>query len=198
MATKTRSILLVMHHWSGYLHGVQLGISEYIVQRPEWVWTRLLPIPESLERLPTLKVDGVIAFVEPAYLPQLQALGAPVVDVANWQEDSPFARVLSDDRAVGRMAARHLMDIGLKHFGVMGPPAAFSDIRKKEFCAELAKEGLTAEIFGATRIPVPEGVTVPQGISAELAAWLLHLPKPVGIFGTFDAIAADVVEACRE
>ncbi len=198
MRSKTRSVLLVMHHWSGYLYGIQLGISQYIVQRPEWIWTRVLPMPDALTALSTIKADGAIAYVEAGYSSQLQDMGIPVVDISNWRSESPFPQVLPDDAATGKMAAQYLMDLGLRHFGVIGPAgAAFSDARMRAFTEALAGEQCSADIYGGRKYELPPGAVVPQGIAADLAAWLLHLPKPVGIFGTFDSAAAEVLEACR-
>lgn len=193
-----RRVLLLMHTWSGYLHDVQLGIAQYLLQRPEWVWTRMLPIPYSLAALRSQNFDGIIAYVEEGYAAQLEELHLPVVDIANWAPPRRFPRVLPDDCAIGRLAAEHLMELGLHHFGVAGVMGSvFSELRQSSFTEVLHNAGFAVDCAQESQHVLPEGVQAPPGVSPTTAAWLLHLPKPAGIFGTCDVAAADILEACR-
>ncbi len=191
-------IALLMHNWVGYLHGVQLGISDYLVQRPEWIWTRMLPLTETFAQLASGRIDGMIAYVERDYIPALEALNIPIVDVANWSSHSPFPRVLPDDVAAGQMAARYFMDMGLRHFGVIGPTgAAFSDARQEGFIQALTAEGFTADIFATRPHTLRRTMDMPPGLNRPILSWLTELPQPAGVFATYDNAAAEVLEACR-
>lgn len=194
-----RRVLLLMHTWAGYVQGVQMGIADYILHRPEWIWTRLLPLPDSLEVMRRTQFDGVIAYLEPAYQAELQRLKIPVVDISNWLSDTPFPRVLPDDEQIGRLAAQYLTDLGLRHFGVVGPArgAAFSALRCASFCVALSQQGFFADAPDPARHVLPPHVQTPAGVSPLLASWLLQMPKPAGILATFDGAAAEVLEVCR-
>ncbi len=198
MNDKTRRILLVMHNWIGYLSGIQMGIAEYVMQQPEWVWARLLPKRSDFVAARTAgNVDGVIAYVEEEYLDDLRELHVPVVDVSNWV-NSNFPQVLPDDRAIGKLAADYLMDIGLKSIaiiGVRGP--LFSELRHEGFINRLAECGVTANVCPNNMLPLPDGVKAPLGLSPTIFSWLIRLPKPTGLFCTQDIKAAEVLEICR-
>lgn len=198
MAPDTRHILIVMQRWVGYLHGVQVGLSNYFLQRPAWIWTQILPRPEFLSTIGKMKADGVIAYVEPSYLRALRRLGVPVVDVSNWVPETGFPRVLADDVAIGRMAADYFFDLGLRHFAVVGPAAtAFGRLRCKGFAEVLAKQGLAFDRVGHRKRSRSMGFNVPPGVDRDIFVWLLQAPKPVGVFGLTDDAAVQVLTACR-
>jgi hypothetical protein len=44
MPRKSYRITLLMHSWVGYLHGLLLGIADYFEQRPDWIWTHIMPM----------------------------------------------------------------------------------------------------------------------------------------------------------
>lgn len=187
-----------MHHWTGYVQNVQLGISDYILQRPEWIWTRLLPLEDIRGQLHRRQVDGVICHVNEDWWSDVEALGIPVVDVSNWVPQGKFPRVLSDDGLVGEMAARHLMGLGLRSFGLVNAVAAvFSNLRADAFARAVSQAGHAISVHGKTPSPGTPAASVPNGAGQSLAAWVKALPKPSGVFATTDEAAANVLEACR-
>lgn len=200
MPLQTKRILLLMHTWAGYLQGIQQGIAQYLMQKPDWICTRLLPIPQITRSMAQMKFDGAIVYLEQGYLQELAGMGIPIVDVSNWLPEQHFPSVLVDDRAVGRLAAEYFMELGLRHFGVVGVGVGeFSALRSNSFRQRIAHAGLMAEeMSGSPASKSPVGFEVPVGVGAPLAAWLVNLPKPVGIFGTFEGAASDAVEACRQ
>lgn len=189
---------MLMHPWAGYLYGVQLGIAQYLAQQPDWICTRMPPFLGNATTAAKSGLDGIIAYIEPSYLEELHGLGVPVVDVSNWIPDSRFPRISPDDIAIGEMGAKYLIDIGLRQFGVYGLPGAlFSDLRQKSFIQTLGKQGLTADIMGLVHYELPRKISLPPGIDTSLAGWLLHLPKPVGIFAAHDDSASFILDTCR-
>jgi LacI family transcriptional regulator len=198
MSETGKRIALVMHNWVGYLYGVQQGIADYVLHQPNWTWIRTPPVPELLAGLFHADLDGVIAYVETPYVSLLKRLKVPVVCVSNWEDTAPFPHVLPDDVAIGKLAARHLIDLGLKHFGYVGfPGAKFSELRRKGFAAGLAEESFQAEYLqtkGRNSTPLVE---VAPGVNRLTADWLKKLPKPAGVFATSDSAAAEILEVCR-
>lgn len=199
MRSAQRHIVVFMHPWAGYLEEACLGIADYFLQRPEWHCTRLLPVPEDFARLPHLNADGVISRVELSNLNLLKKLKIPVVDIANWMPDQHFPRVLVDDAAVGKMAAEHLLDLGLRHYGIIGPThAAFHHIRHKHFHERLAKEGFELHAPKIKYKQLPSDAQMPLELDKNIGQWLKKLPKPVGILATTDHVAAFVLEICHQ
>lgn len=199
MEHSARQVLIVMHNWAGYLSGVQLGIAEYMMQRPEWVWARLLPKREHLAQIQESgTVDGVITWVEEEYSQDLCKLNVPVVDVSIWWNRSLFPQVLPDDIAIGKMAAEYLKDLGLKNFAAVGwPGVVFSDLRIKAFADCLSESKIAVNVCPDRMLPLPPGIVAPPGINPIIFSWLLTLPKPTGIFCPQDNKAAELLDICR-
>jgi LacI family transcriptional regulator len=197
MAPSGKRIALVMQNWYNYIYGVQIGIAEYVLHQPHWTWARFVPTSEHMSNLSDSRFDGVIAYVEDGYLPQLKSLKIPVVSISNW-EHSPFPQVLPDDHAIGRMAAQYLLELGVKHFGFVGiPHAVFSNERGNGFMA-----GLAAESMQAKRLYAPGGKSKPPtevspGNNALTLNWLRSLPRPAGVFAAIDMAAVEILEVCR-
>ena len=193
----SKRIFVIMHRWVGYLHGVQLGIAEFAMLRPDWVLAHFAPDAANLKQIAGLRADGVIAFPEHDYVPQLQAMGVPVVDVSNWLADAPFPRVVPDDAAIGRMAADYLIDLGLRQMGVAGYAfAEFYRIRREAFQARCAAADTAVSAYDEHG-PVPRDQRTPVGLNPYLLAWLKSVPKPAGVFCCNDVTAAEVLEICR-
>lgn len=195
--TNRRSVLVLMHAWVGFIQGVQVGIARYFAEHPEWTWTRQFPLPSQIARLGVDHYDGVIAYAELAYLPQLKRMGVPVVNVSNSRDDYDLPAVFSDDAAVGQMAARHLSDLGLRHFAWAGPVATvYARQRKDAFVAALAGQGVTMDGLDIGS-EAPVALDLPPGIDPTLLAWLRRVPKPIGIFGVSDEMASSVLRVAR-
>lgn len=192
-----KRVALIMHRWVGYLHGVQLGIAEYVVQKPQWICTHLLPDPGGLRTFATMAVDGVIAYVEPEYVSQLRERNVPVIDVSNWMIEQTFTRVVPDDYAIGKLAAEYLMDLGLRHFGFRGYDAAhFSRLRVNGYTESLVAAGFDASVWDPSYKPDPR-LKPPAGIDPSMLTWLTRMPKPAGIFCANDGLACEILDLCR-
>lgn len=187
-----------MHRWVGYLHGVQLGIAEYLIHRPALTATQYFPEPDQLARMINGRVDGIIMFSAWHYPPELMRLKVPIVDISNWQAGDQHFRVLPDDFAIGRLAADYLMDLGLRHFGFLAlADVNFSTLRRRGFTETLAGQGLSAVEMREPIDQLPPGTVVPANVAPAMLAWLLSIPKPAGIFCATDNRAAEVLEVCR-
>jgi LacI family transcriptional regulator len=114
--------------------------------------------------------------------------------------------VCLDDDATGAMAAEHLMERGLKHFGLYCPlsaqdypltgrPRLVYSRRARGF-----EQRLQAAGFGCFRSQMqPSDVSfLSHAHHTDLARWLVTLPKPIGILAVDDTYAHDLAEACRE
>lgn len=199
MDQQIRRILLVMHNWAGNLSGVQQGIAEYLAQRPDWIWARILPRHEHFTQvLSTGNVDGVIAYVEEEYLDDLKQFNVPIVDVSIWWNHPIYPQVLPDDLAIGRMAADYLMDLGVTNLATVGwPDVHFSDLRLQGFIDRAAELGKKVNACPADMLPLPKGISAPPGVNPVIFSWLLTLSRPTAIFCAQDNKAAEVLEICR-
>ena len=99
------------------------GISRYVREHRPWA---LYHEPHGLEKsvprwLRGWKGDGIIARIQSRHMAkELAATGIPVVDVLGLVPNLRFPLVHVDNGAIGRMAAEHLRERGLRQFGFFG------------------------------------------------------------------------------
>src|SRR5262245_37555971 len=99
------------------------GVARYV--REDALWS-LAHEPRALEEsvpswLKRWRGDGIIARVQDrAVARAIAAVGVPTVDVLGVVEGLSFPLVHTDDRAIGRLGAEHLLDQGFRQFGFFG------------------------------------------------------------------------------
>jgi len=141
--------------------------------------------------------DGIIARVDsPATAAALRRTGLPVVDVSAERDASEFPRVSVDNAAVARLAARHLVGKGLRHFAFCGDARfLWAKQRGVEFRRAVTAAGGTCATWGGER-----GAGGRAGSDAEIRAiadWLAAQPRPLGVLACYDGRAQQVLEACQ-
>ena len=195
MPVHPRVTVLVPAH-SGWGRGVIKGISAFANRHGPWQ----LHVEAEGERrvLPRgWQGDGVIARIStPTVARDLAAVGVPIVNVSAIQLESAslasIPRVCNDLRSCGTMAARHLLDRGLRHFAYVGlPKLAFVQEHRDAFAAVIAEAGYDCQTHAL-------GTDDEATAKAErLSTWLHSLPKPVGILTWANAQGRAVIDACR-
>lgn len=189
-------VALLIESSNAYARGVLQGIQQYVRQQHRR-WSIQLPEqgrgdapPAWLREKP---FDGIIARVEtPLIAETLQSLGVPVVDVSAARLWPQIPWVETDDVAIARMAAEHLLERGFQSFGYCGDSAFnWSNWRRQAFVEAVVSAGFDCPVFDL------EGS---QEASREdsLLAWIRRLPKPVGVMGCYDSTARRILDGCRE
>lgn len=151
-----------------------------------------------LSALKTWRGDGVIACLTTRTEERLAArLPMPVVNFSAWHPPGGgIPRVNADNDHIGRLAAEHLLSIGLRHFayyGIEGP--WYSRVREAGFVARLRESGFSCAVF---RQPKGQLSAFSWHKShARLLHWLSALPKPMGLFAVHDYRARVVMELCE-
>jgi len=121
----------------------------------------------------------------------------PVVNLSAWRPPGKgVPRVNADNERIGRLAAEHLLAIGLRRFayyGIDGP--WYSKVREKGFVARLRESGLSCAVF---RQPKDQLSALSwHRDHTRLLHWLSALPKPIGLFAVHDYRARVVTELCE-
>ncbi len=182
-------VLLLIEPSRGYERALLEGIARWSRLHGPWVFSREAPFWEREPHLSVLKqlkeADGVI-MREGGDMRAFLAAKIPLVVSPYAAERIPgAANIVSDHRAIGRMAARHLLERGFRHFAFCGYRDFFwSRQRAEGFLGRVAEAGLEAVVYD------------PPGARA-MAAWLASLPKPVGVMACVDERAQQVAEVCK-
>jgi LacI family transcriptional regulator len=169
---------------------VILGCTDY-AESAGWEEFSVIPFESFMRgRVPRQRFDGAVTMVWNEELRRAaRALGCPVVSLTGREQSGPFHNVQTDDRAIGRLAARHLLERGLKRF-CAGTSYEGIGERVEGFLAELSAHGLDRRgvlLFNHTQV-VDE-----DSLDRLLAA----MKKPFGCFCFCDDLALEVVRACN-
>lgn len=195
---RRRTIALVYSFALGYCRGTLRGICAHAAARPDW---ELVPVAPERARadLRRLRPDAILAHLFDRELARaILRLGVPVVSTCGLWGRIEVPRVLADDRAVGRLAAEHLLERGLRSFAAVGHRGQEASLRRVAgLRAALAERGLDAATWWAppTRAFDPHGI-VPQ-VDARTVAALARLPRPLGIACANDIIARQLLDRLR-
>lgn len=180
------------------------GIMHYAAQHGGWSLTTSPPslIGAGEEALaladfqgwPGHGVMGVI--LNQADISAARRLGIPVLNMASTLEETGFPRVRPDHYAMGRMAAEHLLQRGLRrlaYFGLQG--FWFSKERCRGFVERAEQEGATCDVLEVPRTSESGGNW--QKRTGPLSRWLKQLQPPVGLLAVQDYRARVVIEECE-
>ena len=175
------------------------GIARYVREHEPW---SLYHEPHGLEKsvprwLRGWKGDGIIARIGSRRMArELASTGIPVVDVLGLVPNLSFPLVHVDNEAIGRMAAEHLLERGLRHFGFFGiQDESWSQQRYAGFSAAVADLQDNVAIYQLPRDT--RGQRSWERAENKLARWVASLPKPVGVLVCSDQRGPQLLEACR-
>lgn len=199
MQKRAVRIGLVMTHSLDFYRDILRGVKAFAVERPQWVFSPIAPEKRAIDLAAPLRCDGYLAHVFTESLARvLMALRKPVVSVAGVLPELPLPHVMVDHAEVGRLAARHFLERGVRNFGFVGyPQHAFSVGRERGFRAVIESAGFQVAAFHERqqRIQDPTGLWI---CNEPLIRWIERLPKPVGILASNDIQGAQVSEYCRQ
>ena len=167
------------------------GVLAYNHDHQGWMIHQVWELPA--DQWPAWDGDGVLMSCNVATIKDMvEQMRIPVVDISADRVIPSLPWVESDNAAIGRMAAEHLLERGLKHFGFCGVDGAhfFSACRRDAFVLRLRQAGFDCSIYTAPAQPS----SAPQ--TEAICRWLEALPKPVGVMGDSPR-GRDVLTACH-
>lgn len=183
---------------------VVTGIAAYVKEVANWsIYIEQHAL--SRQRLPRRthwRADGILADLDaPSVARQVRASGLPVVAFGGgygwYGTDWRIPYFLTDNGAVARLGASHLLDRGLRHFAFCSYPRTringWAEERARAFIQATEQAGCPCKIYHGTRVAERDWSLLRQ----SLGQWLAALPKPVGIMAATDKRARQVLEACR-
>lgn len=192
-----RRVALLIETSNAYARGLLHGVVSYM--REHGPWSIHLAehgrgdVPPAW--LADWKGEGVIARIENTAIARaVRKLKIPVVDVSAARLVPELPWLETDDAAIARLAAQHLLERGLKHFGFCGDNRFnWSNWRQEHFQKTLAEAGRTCSVFAPKRPHVADE----EFDIEEIGGWLAQLPKPLGVMACYDFRGRQVLDACR-
>jgi LacI family transcriptional regulator len=140
-------------------------------------------------------IDGIVGqFYSPDLVDRVLNSRVPAVNVSNRSADERIPKVISDDRVIGELAARHFIERGFKSFAYvgMGSDVYFSRVRGDGFINLLKAEGIT-EIRARGYDESLEAVANTQNAEGR-RDFLRGLPEQTAVFACNDRMARACIE----
>ncbi len=193
---KTLRIALFMNATRAYEQGLIRGILKYSRLHGPWNIFRIMPVVSGGRNVTVADVrawraDGII-WREDDNFKELRRLDIPMVVAPYRAIFKEYSNILTNDAAIGKMAAEHFLDRGFRSFAFYGIGQRYWSIdRQQNFSARLAKSGFSTAL--CTDLP---GDTQNRRQS-RLADWLISLPKPLALMVCTDDCSHDCLEACK-
>jgi LacI family transcriptional regulator len=142
--------------------------------------------------------DGVIArFENPTIAQAVLSLRIPVVNVSAARIVPGVVCVKTDDQAIARLAAEHLLERGFKNFGYCHVRGfAWSELRRDHFIGAVEGAGHRVHVFSASP---SRGRPDPRRQDLiRLRRWIRSLPRPAGVFAAWDGCAVQILNLSND
>jgi len=185
----SKQVALLIETSNAYARGLLRGVMAYVREHQPW-GLRLTEHGRgevSRGELVEWKGQGIIARVENERIAAtLRDFRRPVVDVSAARLLPKLPWVETDDAAIAKAAADHLLSRGLTNFGFYGDDRFnWSRWRQEAFHRCIAAAG-----FACSDAPQARG-------TGKLADWVRALPKPAGVMACYDIRGRELIDACR-
>ncbi|MEX0653465.1 MAG: substrate-binding domain-containing protein [Phycisphaeraceae bacterium] len=194
---QTRDILIVPPDERQFATDLMVGVGRYATSHGPWVFhtlgTQEWEFPR-VEQLAAWRGDGILLPVmTQARLAEVLATGRPFVNLTAWPD---IPSVVSDNAAVGRLGAEHLLSQGFRRFAFLGlPRGIYIGQRREAFVERIAAAGFPCICHDGSYRTASDWRW--HAVQADLRQWLRSLERPVAVMASHDARARHVLEAAR-
>ncbi len=194
-----RHVALIIETSGVYGRTVLSGIIRYM--RVHESWSVFLEQRDLRKQPPswldTWQGDGIISRATTPRLAQaIQCTGVPLVELTDRHGESLLPQVRSDDAAIGRMGAEHLLERGFNRFAFCGfSREAWSRRREEAFKATvLERSGVDCQVYNSPwHGPAANSWDEER---SQLESWLASCETPLGILACNDVRGQHIHEAC--
>lgn len=192
-------IAVLMPRSDVHTRGIFAGITRYARPLRAWQIHMGLPYTNILHDLRRWKPQGIIATIPHAGdEKRFAAMGVPLVNCSSNLVGSKMNRVITDNRAVGRLAAEYFQSRGFRHLAFCGESEMGASYTRYEAFADHARASVHQYVDQVQQKHVGEVGWRVSDQDHHLRQWLLKLPKPAGIFACHDPMAMVLIEVCRQ
>jgi LacI family transcriptional regulator len=196
-----RDVALIIETSSIYGRDLLSGIVRYMRMHDQWsVFLEQRDLwKEPPSWLNDWHGDGIISrATTPKLLEAIGKTGVPLVEVTDRRGDADLPGVRSDDEAIGRMGAEHLIERGFERFGFCGfKGEAWSERREDAFVDAVQQISQT----GCSRYNSTwQGRTARSWEDEQqcIVDWLKQLTPPFAVMACNDIRGQHVIDACSK
>jgi len=200
-------VILMMETSRTFGRSIIRGMARYAHEHGNWIFYKRAPFywgtrsgRDALGKMLKMGIDGLVLREQRMRQRTEEILGMDIPTVVSPYTE-PFSdvpNIITDDVAIGEMAAEHLLDRGLRQFAYCGFGQTYywSRERGKGFCRRISQAGFEAHYYEYER-PGSETRHSWEKEQDMLVNWLKGLPKPVGLMACNDDRSQYVLEACK-
>jgi len=194
---KKRRVLILIDTATGWGRNIIRGIARFARETGDWDLflqprgqIREIPVP------PRWEGEGIIARIASQHqLAEIKRTGLPAVNVSSLRfPECPYPRIISDFEMVGKMAADHLMDIGISKFAFSATKTALS------YSAEVYqsyRSHLQSNGFSVSDLILSNRNLHSESQKEKIEKWLLaKKEQPLGIFAPSIEAPHAILSAC--
>ncbi len=196
MVPHKRRVGVVLPNGPAYFTRVFAGIGAYCRGRHTWrfvAWPAfVLPLMELEQTIGAQQPDGIIGQASDSW-EQMVAAGRVKFVNAEWsrRRHPLLPRAGCDEEAIGRLAAAHFQERAIRHLAAYGQHDSLPSTDRIAAFVEATKQ--SSSTTPPVRLAPTDGPDDPDA----LEAWIVSLPKPVGIFCWNDEAAKFVHQQCQ-
>jgi LacI family transcriptional regulator len=170
------------------------GIRAFDKEKQSWSLQIFESAQSTIDEIVAWEPDGILAFCESAqHARQFLAVCRCTIAVNSLAAVAGVPAVAVDQQAVGRMAADHLIRLGLRNFACLSSPDnPFGKLRADGFSKFLLKR---RRFRGPTFWHRSQDFKLSD--HGDFCDWLRTTRKPVGVFAADDRLGLQICEFCR-
>ncbi|WP_165068145.1 AraC family transcriptional regulator [Paludisphaera rhizosphaerae] len=191
-------VALVVQTSMAYGRKILQGIARYAHEHGPWTFyfeprSRQDPLPPWLN---SWDGDGIILGVSHGLKGVRPTRRVPIVDL---DDQGGRPHIQSDHRAIGALAAEHLLERGFKRFGFFGYPGfRWSSANYEGFAERVRREGFECRLYrGGQTASWGHQLPAWEEEMETASRWIASLPKPLGLMTCNDFRGIQALEACR-
>jgi LacI family transcriptional regulator len=196
-----RRVEIVAAGLAGGFSNLMRGILHYAGPLGRWeIVKRVASRPWTQRERAEARLDGAILYAAGSNARlQVEKWGIPGVAILAGQRWKGWGMVELDDRAVGALAAEHLMSKGFQRFGYWGNDAdQWEKDRESGFRAALARRGKSCRTVRELLHIKRETDWAYLYDAMQVRRWLKKLQPPVGVLACNDHVGLRLIQVARE
>ena len=195
-------VALVIDSTKSYDRRIIRGVADYVRHKAhEW---SLYVEEDPINRLPDFGAwagDGILTNIDNRRVARaVSELNIPVVGVGGgygyYKQGTDIPYVRTDNVAIAKLGANHLIDLGLRQFAFCSEPPnrsnGWAQERMEAFQNHVAESGYSCSVYSGRHTAARHW----RQLQSELQNWLAELPKPIGLMACNDSRARHVLQAC--